>query len=272
LTSFDSDGFSLGSRDDTNGASYSMVSWNWLAANGTASNTDGSITSTVSANTTSGFSIVSFTGTGSAATVGHGLGKEVDFIIIKNRNDSVLWSGYHRSLGATKYISINSTGASATSSGMWNNTDPTSSVFSVGTSNNTNDSGDGMIAYCFAEKKGFSKFGSYIGNGSTNGTFTYTGFKPAFIVLKQSSSSGNNWQLMDNKRNTFNVLNKVIYPNLSNAEDTTGATSNTIDFVSNGFKSRGTNGQSNGSGSTYIYMAFAENPFVTSTGIAGTAR
>jgi len=269
VTSFDSDGFSLGAdaSQGVNDNGSSQVSWNWLAANGTASNTDGSITSTVSANTTSGFSIVSFTGTGSAATVGHGLGKEVDWIIIKNRNDSVLWSGYHRSVGATKYISINSSGAAATSSGMWNNTDPTSSVFSVGASNNTNDSGDGMIAYCFASIKGFSKFNKYTGNGSTNGPFVYTGFKPAWLMVKRTDST-NNWLMMDNKRNSANPMGEELKADESSA----GNTATRWDFLSNGFKLRNGGAAVNGSGASYIYMAFAENPFVTSTGIPACAR
>jgi len=275
LYSFDSDGFSLGQSGAdpvTNGSSTEFVAWNWLSANGTASNTDGSITSTVSANTTSGFSIVSWTGNQTAgASCGHGLGVAPSMIIKRRRNGdgADYWYVYHKSLGSSKSIYLNTTDASETS-GAWNSQNPTSTVFYHGSS--IRENGNNMIAYCFAEKKGFSKFGIYTGNGSSDGVFNYTGFKPAFIVLKQTSAAGQNWQMMDNKRNAFNVLNRVIYPNLSQGEDTTGATSNTIDFVSNGFKSRGSNAQSNGSGSTYIYMAFAENPFVTSTGIPACAR
>jgi hypothetical protein len=201
---------------------------------------------------------VSFTGTLANATVGHGLGKEVDFILIKNRNDSVLWSGYHRSLGGTKYIVINSTNAEATSSTQWNNTDPTSSVFSVGTSNNTNDSGDSMIAYCFSSIKGFSKFGSYTGNGNSDGTFVYTGFKPAFVMIKNYSAISN-WIMFDNKRDIDNVVNNRIFPNADAAQNTN---TDILDFLSNGFKIRATSGESNESGATYIYMAFAEEPLV----------
>jgi hypothetical protein len=212
---------------------------------------------------------VGFTGTGSAATVGHGLGKEVDCIAIKNRIDGAQWSFYHRSLGGTKYMAFNNAGAAATASTQWNNTDPTSSFFSVGTSNNTNDSGDGMIAYCFASIKGFSKFGSYTGNGSTDGTFVYTGFKPAFVLTKASSSTGQ-WIIHDTTRDPFNQTNKVLYPSLSNAEENN--ISDQIDILSNGFKMKATGSAINGSGVTYIYMAFAENPFVTSTGVPGLAR
>ena len=268
LTSFDSDGFSLGSETPTNGNGNSYASWNWLASNTTASNTDGSITSTVSANTTSGFSIVSYTGTGSNATIGHGLGSVPKMIIVKNRDSAVSWSVYHNSLGATKYILLNSTDGSATVT-SWNNTEPTSSVFSVGTLNGVNSSSTDYIAYCFAEKPGFSKFGSYTGNGSADGTFVYTGFKPAWVMVKRSNNT-QGWYMLDNKRNTFNPEDKYLEANDSDAE----ATFTFCDFLSNGFKARVDNTGTgfNFSGDTYIYMAFAESPLVGTNNIPATAR
>jgi hypothetical protein len=268
LTAFGSDGFTVGSANDVNFNGSNIVSWNWLANGAGVSNTDGSITSTVSANTTSGFSIVSYTGTGSAATIGHGLSTSPSMILIKNRTTAYSWIVYHKSLGATKNLYLDLTGASDISSIQFNDTEPTSSVFSVGTSLATNKSSDSIIAYCFAEKKGFSKFGSYTGNGSADGTFVYTGFKPAFILYKNSTASGDSWQMFDNKRLGYNVANRQLQPNSSGAEQT----SVNIDILSNGFKQRQTASGGNQSSAVYIYMAFAENPFVTSTSIPTTAR
>ena len=182
LTSFDTDGFSLGTSGDYNGSGNTQVSWNWLASNTTASNTDGSITSTVSANTTSGFSIVSYTGTGSNATVGHGLGVVPKMIIVKLRSGAGDWTVYNSNIGNTNFLRLNGTLASTSQATYWNNTTPTSSVFSIGSAGDVNTSSGTHIAYCFAEKKGFSKFGSYTGNGSTDGPFIYTGFKPALTI------------------------------------------------------------------------------------------
>ena len=275
LTSFDSDGFTLGSYGGTNGSGGgsgpNFVSWNWLASNTTASNTDGDITSTVSANTTSGFSIVSYTGTANSSdTVGHGLGAVPKMIIIKRRDDAggTNWCVYHVSNNNTKVMFLESTSAGISNIRYWNNTTPTSSVFSIGNDDSLNASGGSFIAYCFAEKKGFSKFGSYTGNGSADGTFVYTGFKPAFIMVKDYTTAGNNWFIWDNKRDGYNVINRYLRPNLSDAEGYYEA----IDILSNGFKNRNTSGSANGSGTGYIYMAFAENPFVTSGGIPTTAR
>ena len=267
VTSFDSDGFSLGSEANINNSSSTYVSWNWLANGTGASNTDGSITSTVSANTTSGFSIVSYTGTGANATVGHGLNAVPKMIICKNRIDAETWGTYHVSIGATKYLGLNLNQGTSTSSTPWNDTEPTSSVFSLGSWGAVNGSGDNCIAYCFAEKKGFSKFGSYTGNGSTDGTFVYTGFKPAFIIVKRTDSTGS-WLLMDNKRDTFNVCDAELLANDSFQE--TLATN--LDILSNGFKLRTTGAEKNASGGSYIYMAFAENPLVGTNNIPATAR
>ena len=269
LTSFDSDGFSLGSANGVNSNTDNHVAWNWLAGGTGVTNTNGDITSTVSANTTSGFSVVTWTGAGSAGTVGHGLGAVPKFIITKKRNNTGNWACYHSSLGNTKYIYLNGTGASATYSGFWNNTTPTSTLISLGTDDNVTGSGDNIIAYCFAEVKGFSKFGSYTGNGSADGTFVYTGFKPAWLMIKCTSSGTTQWRMYDDKRDTYNPVYKELNANTSDAEN---ASTRYHDFLSNGFKMRDTNINTNGSGSTYIYMAFAENPLVTSGGTPTTAR
>jgi hypothetical protein len=261
VTSFDSDGFTLGSAAGNNGSGNTMASWNWLASNTTASNTVGDINSTVSVNTTSGFSIVSYTGTGSNATVGHGLGVTPKMMIVKQRTGTENWTVYHVSIGnPAQYMELNSTGAVLTNSLVWNSNNPTSSVFSVGTNARTNNNTSTYIAYCFAEKQGFSKFGSYIGNGNADGTFVYTGFKPAFVMTKRSNNT-ENWYMLDNERSPFNPPLNALAANLSNAEDT-NATGRIQDFLSNGFKLRTSDTAVNGSGDTYIYMAFAEEPLV----------
>ena len=273
LTTFGSDGFTVGSDNGVNNGSKTYVSWNWLGANGTASNTDGSITSTVSANTTAGFSIVSYTGTGSNATVGHGLGVAPKMIICKGRSfsSSAHWLTYHEAMGNTSAMKLNLTSAKETTHYYWNNTSPTSSTFSLGAGTEANTSSATFIAYCFAEKKGYSKFGSYTGNGNADGTFVYTGFKPAFVLIK-STSNAVNWQMQDNKTAPHNLMVNKLFANTSAAQDT--GSENTMDFYSNGFKPRGTGSSENinGNGYSYIYMAFAENPFVTSTGIPSCAR
>ena len=267
LTSFDSDGFSVGDLIKSNNNSETYASWNWLASNTTASNTDGSITSTVSANTTSGFSIVSYTGTGSTATVGHGLGVTPKMIITKNRSSVETWRPYHVALGAGQALALNDVNATDTDAAYWSNTAPTSSVFTVGTTAGTNGSGNSMIAYCFAEVKGFSKFGSYIGNGNADGTFIYTGFKPAFVIFKKTSAVGN-WAMLDSTRSYANVANHTLATNSSNAESSFGGgesvfgASNKVDIVSNGIKIREASDYNNASGATFIYMAFAEEPLV----------
>ena len=254
-----SDGYVLNTGYDLiNDGASTYVSWNWLGANGTSANTDGSISSTVSANTTSGFSIVKFTGTGANATVGHGLGAVPKMIIVKNTTASGWsWLTYHVSIGATKNLYLNNTDTPVTSSDRWQDTTPTSSVFYLGSNGGVNGSGNTMIAYCFADVQGYSKFGSYVGNGNADGPFIYTGFKPAFVLTKNTSNT-NNWTICDNKRNTFNPTDKVLNPNIN----TTEAVNNPQDFVSNGIKNRATESNTNQSGATYIYMAFAEQPLV----------
>ena len=269
VTAFDSDGFTLGNDSDTNRNTNSHASWNWLANGQGSSNTDGSINTTyTSANTTSGFSIVKYTGTGSNATVGHGLGAVPKMIIIKCLQQTHWWFVYHSAVGNTKKLNLNTTNDSGSASAnYWNNTTPTSSVFSVGTETGVNQSGQDYIAYCFAEKKGFSKFGSYTGNGNADGTFIYTGFAPAFIITKITSGV-DSWFMYDNKRSPFNVRGKYL------VADGTGTDSNAdaYDFLSNGFKVKSTATSFNGNGSTYIYMAFAEAPLVSSNGVPAVAR
>ena len=278
LTAFNSDGFTLGSNVGINTNSNNYVSWNWDANGAGVSNNSGTITSTVSANTTSGFSIVSYTGNGSSsATVGHGLGVTPAMIILKARagtNAANNWFCWHKGLSANNNISLNSTSAqftTATASSGIINTSPTSTTFGFTAGSggviNVNETSTTYIAYCFAEVKGFSKFGSYTGNGSTDGTFVYTGFKPAFVMLKASSSTSQ-WGMLDNKRNTFNPTAKELQASLSDAE--TDYT-NRIDILSNGFKLKTTTSQNNSSGVTYIYMAFAEQPLVGTNNVPATA-
>jgi hypothetical protein len=233
------------------------------------SNFGGSIQSNISPNITAGFSIVSYTGTGANATVGHGLGVTPKMIIFKKRNGAPNWSVYHTSIGATKYLELNTTAAAQTATDRFNDTEPTSSVFSVGTENQTNASSGTYIAYCFAEKKGYSKFGSYTGNGNADGTFVYLGFKPAWLMIKKDGT-GDNWLMYDNKINPENVMDTNLKANTSDAEATNS--NHNLDFLSNGFKWRTTSNTRNGSGSTVIYMAFAEQPLVGTNNIPATAR
>jgi len=270
ITSWNSDGFALG-NGSINENTRTYASWNWKANGAGSSNTDGSITSTVSANTTSGFSIVSYTGTGSAgATIGHGLGVAPNVIITKTRtNSGRYWGVYHSSLGNTGVMALNDSQAFDTNTTYWNDTTPSATLFTVGTNGDTNSSGT-MIAYCFAEKTGYSKFGSYVGNGNADGPFIYTGFKPAWVMIKMTSGT-DNWIIQDNKRNSFNThTSERLRANSSGAEF---SSSNPIDLYSNGFKAMsGSDGEFNGSGSTYIYMAFAEAPLVGTNNIPATAR
>jgi hypothetical protein len=276
LESFTSTGFTLGegsvNSGHTNATGGTYVSWNWKAGGTAVSNTVGDITSSVSANTTAGFSIVSWTGNNTAgATIGHGLSSTPSMIIVKNRNAVTNWRVYHQALGNTGALALQDTAAFLASTGYWNDTSPTASFVTLGTTDQTNGTNP-MVAYCFAEVKGFSKFGSYTGNGSTDGTFVYTGFKPAFVMLKSSSSGAVGWITHDNKRIGFNPNNYYVEPNNSNAES---ADTDKILLLSNGFKFISTSTSWNASGGTYIYMAFAEQPFVTSTtngSIPATAR
>jgi hypothetical protein len=240
---------------NTSGDNYVM--WGWSAGSSNVTNTSGSITSTVSANTTAGFSIVTYTGTGANATVGHGLGVAPSMIIFKSRTQaSVDWPVYHISTGNDGGCNLNETAAKTTTSTRFNNTTPTSTVFSVGSAAQTNGSTQSMLAYVFAAVAGYSAFGSYTGNGSADGPFVFTGFRPRFLIIKWSSGV-ENWYTWDSARSTYNVVGPVLYPNLSNAE----SASVSLDFLSNGFKIRDANNFVNSNSGTYIYMAFAENPF-----------
>ena len=246
-----------GNNYSMNTSSETYVAWNWLAGGSASSNDDGSVTSSVSVNTEAGFSIVNFQGTGSVITVGHGLGSVPDFIILKSRDiNSSQWGTYHSSLGATKSTYLNSTNAAATNSVFFNNTEPTDSVFTIGNWSDMNTSSKDTIAYCFHSVEGYSKMGSYTGNGSSDGPFVYTGFRVAWL-LNKSATNTSQWALLDAARDVGNPATQQLFANLSNAE---GTSSGGYDFMSNGFKIRD-NGFNNTSGQTYIYLAFAEQPF-----------
>ena len=268
LASFDTNGFTVGSNLNSSGEG-GLVGWSWKANGAGSSNTDGSITSTVSANTTSGFSIVTYTGTSSNETVGHGLGVTPSLIIARPYSTTSNWTVWHKSIPITQYLFLNTT-AGLDTANQWQDTLPTSNVFYTSTGSTPNlASGTSQIAYCFAEKKGFSKFGSYTGNGNADGTFVYTGFKPAWIMYKNASGTSD-WYIQDIKRRTFNVNNVRLEANNSDAE-VTGA-SDSIDILSNGFKLRHSSSSFNISGNNYIYMAFAEAPLVGSNNVPCTAR
>ena len=259
LDSFDSDGFTIsGSNVGWNNSSYTYVAWNWLAGGTGSSNTDGSITSTVSANPTAGFSIVTYSGQTTNFTWGHGLGVPPSMVIIKRRNTAAGWSVYHKSLGATKRLQLDQTGGEETMS-YFQNAEPTDTVFSVTTNGGVGADGDTYVAYCFAEVEGYSKFGSYTGNGSSDGPFIATSFAVAWVMVKRSDGGAEPWVIMDNERPGYNPSSKGLYANAADAEN--DASGRYKDLLSNGFKVRGTSGEQNSSGATYIYMAFAEHPF-----------
>jgi hypothetical protein len=259
LTAFTSTGFSVGSGGNVNTNAGTYVAWEWQAGQGsTSSNTSGSITSTTSVNATAGFSIVTYTGTGSNATVGHGLGVAPQMIIVKERSTNRDWPVWQSSLTGGQALFLNSTIATQSDTTIWNNTLPTSSVFSVATSTYTNQSTGTYVAYCWSQIAGFSKFGSYTGNGSTDGPFVYLGFRPKFILIKNSNSSVQGWTIQDTSRSTYNVVDNYLLAQASSAEQSIYAQ---MDYLSNGFKLKTNDALVNGSGNTMIYMAFAENPF-----------
>ena len=272
LTSFDSDGFTVGSNGNVNGSGTTFANWCWKANGAGSANTDGSISSTVSANTTSGFSIVSYTGTGSLATVGHSLSSAPSLIIIKNRSTTNGWEVYHQSIGNTKYLALNVTDASVTSATRWNDTSPTSTVFTVNTEGGVNSSGGNLIAYCFAEKQGYSKFGSFVGSSSQQ--FIYLGFKPRWFLWKntsQGSSTYDHWGMVDTSRQPYNGnTDGYMRANQSSGESSFGG--NGLFFLSNGIQFNNVGRYNNNSGDTYIYMAFAEAPLVGTNNVPCTAR
>ena len=242
LTGFNSDGFSLGSYNQSNEGSANFVSWNWIEKAGVCD-------------------IVSFTGNGSARTISHSLGAVPTFYVVKSLSNATSWACYHESQGATKIAGLfNDQSLPESNSAFFNNTEPTSSVFSVGGNNTLNGNGRTFIVYLFGDTS-MSKMSSYIGNGNANGTFVPLNFKPAMILVKCTSAGNENWMMIDNKRIGFNVQNEQLFPNTSGAEET----NDEVDFLSNGFKLRRNNSRMNGSGATYMYLAFAENPLVTST-------
>jgi hypothetical protein len=265
LISFDTDGFTLNNTDNYNNSGETYASWNWKAGGSGVSNTDGSITSTVSVGATSQqnwFSVVSWTGTGANATVGHGLNTEPQMIITKARaNGSSYWLTYHSGLASpsTSYMALNTSDAVDTGgASVWNSTAPTSSVFSVGTSTWINPNGGDMIAYCFANAENLCRVGKYTGNGSADGVFVYTGHKPKYVMLKRSDSTGG-WNIIDAERSPINPNDKRLEAQGSGAEGTN--TAYNLDFLSNGFKLRTTNVEWNASGGSYIFLSISEQPF-----------
>ena len=274
LTAFGSDGFTLGADSSgyVGGSSQATVSWNWKANGQGSSNTDGSINTTyTSANTTSGFSIIQYTGNStSGATIGHGLGAVPKVFLCKKTNSSGdNWSMYHVGTGNTIGMTLNSSTASIANAKYWNNTTPTSSVITLGNGTEVNGNTDTFIGYAFAEKQGFSKFGSYVGNGNADGAFIYTGFTTAFVMIKRYDSGSLDWNMYDNKRLGYNGGDAPLFANLTNAESTDYGR---IDLLSNGFKIRTSNDQLANNGGSFLYMAFAEHPLVASNGTPATAR
>jgi len=267
VTAFNSNGFSLGSDAGGNNNTDNYIAWQWKANGSGVTNTNGSITSTVNVNATAGFSVVTYTGNGtSGATIGHSLGVAPSMIIVKQRGTGGTdWTVYHASLGNTKAIFLDGTYAPDTSAVYWNNTSPTSSVFTSGSGGNQNTNGGTYVAYCWSQVAGFSKFGSYTGNGSTDGPFVYTGFRPRFVMIKDTTNA-QPWIIVDTSRNTYNVGGDYLEPNSSGAEDSGSSvsTATAMDIVSNGFKLRNSassSGYTNANGDVYVYAAFAENPF-----------
>ena len=274
IASFDTDGFTFsGGGGAYNQSSNTYVAWQWKANGGTtASNTDGSITSTVQANTTAGFSIVTYTGNGSSgATIGHGLGAVPSMFIIKRRSGTEDWVVYHHkntSAPETDHLLLNTTDATSDSDTRFNDTAPTSTLITMGNNAVINASGSTYVGYAFTPIQGYSKFGSYTGNGSTDGAFVYLGFKPAFVLIR--ATDVDEWRIYDHKRaNAFNVINVRLKAHTNAAES---QDDNECDFLSNGVKFRSNSGGVNSSGQAYIYMAFAESPFVSSEGVPTTAR
>ena len=274
ITAVGSDGFTLGTSANLNGSSVNYAAWQWKANGGSrttfteSSNNPGG---GYQANTTAGFSIVDYTGTGGAGTVSHGLGAVPKILIVKNRDANTDWAVYHRkasSAGNDSYLELNTADAVATAGTVWNDTSPSSSVFTVGTNTKTNTDGEKYIAYCFAEIQGYSKISSYKGNGNADGAFVYTGFRPAWILGKRSTG-GHGWFLFDDERDNHNPVNQLLEPHVNNAESND---SFDIDILSNGFKARGSENTINGNDETYVYMAFARHPFVSSKGVPVTAK
>ena len=274
LASFDSNGFTIGDNSGNYNASGTYVAWQWIANGGTtSSNSSGNITSTNQILTTSGFGILTYTGFGEAVkTLGHNLGSIPDMMIFKSRSSSGGWFVYHKDVGNGKYLNLHSSDAATTDSNFFNNTTPTSSLITLGTSSAANGASVTYVCYLFKSIQGYSKFGFYKGNGNQDGTFVHTGFKPAWIMAKRTDAA-KNWYIADSARSPNNVNKAHLVANSSNAEDTSGdGTDSYFDILSNGFKLRQDFSHLNASGAEHIYMAFAEHPFVSSKGVPVTAR
>tara|TARA_R100000231_G_scaffold50965_4_gene43119 strand:+ start:1402 stop:2469 length:1068 start_codon:yes stop_codon:yes gene_type:complete len=276
VKSFDTDGFTLGDAGASNQNNINFVAWQWRANEGsTSSNTSGTITSTVQTNTSAGISILTYTGTGSSATIGHGLGAKPAWIVIKSRTTSANWTVRHKkTTNNYDFISMNDNAVPTANDSVWTQTEPTTSVFSIGTATAVNQNNIGYICYCFAEVQGFSRFGKYFGSGASDGTFVYCGFRPAYVMIRNISEA-TNWEIFDVARNPGNVCDKKLGANLGaseNGSDLGNTSQNNIDIVSNGFKCRTGNTDTNTAGGEFIFMAFAEFPFVSSTKKATTAR
>ena len=250
LLGFDSDGFRVGANSASNVSSGTFVSWNWKES------------------ATSGFDIISYTGNATGRTISHSLSAVPKWIIVKNRSSSENWIVYHVSVGNGKRVGLNQTNAESSTAQSWGGTTPTSSVITLGTSSGTNANGDDFIMYAFADVKGFSKFGKYSANNNADGPFVYLGFRPAWLMLKVIDGNTGGWDMYDNKRGSYNGQISMLQANANSAQ----ATSDAVDFLSNGFKIRNTSGNQNGSGDTIIYMAFAESPFVNSNKVPTNAR
>jgi len=279
LQSITSDGFTVGTQPHAGGDGKTYVGWAWKANGGSTTTNDasstgvGSIDSVYQANTTAGFSIVTYTGTGSAGTIAHGLGATPQVVILKSRDNAHDWFVGHEKTHSTpwqKYLTLHSNGTLADDT-IWNDTAPTSTVFSVGTYDSTNGNNVKLVAYCFKEIQGYSKFGSYTGNASDNGPFIFTGFKPKFAIFKAASASGEGWAIRDSARSPINQMSHKLSADVDSGEGTT-ADDNDCDFLSNGIKLRSNDNQMNKTGVTFVYMAFAEHPFVSSEGVPTTAR
>jgi len=270
ISSFDTDGFTLGYSDNSfDGYGRNYVGWQWKCNGGTtSSNTTGSITTTVQANSDAGFNIVTYTGNGANSNFGHGMSEQPDMVFVKRRNAAGNWCVWHKELTSSYYMQLDTTIDEQT--GPWDGLDPSSGVVFVYNGALVNGSGDDYVAYIFKSKQGYSKFGKYVGNASTEGPFVYTGFKPAWLMIKNIDVNGTRWRIIDAKINPFNVTDTQLFAEDSLAENTNSV--HNIDLLSNGFKIRTSQSDQNNSGSNILYMAFAENPFVTSTGIPTTAR
>ena len=277
VTSYNTDGFSIGTLGGINNGTNTHVAWQWKTgtafSNDASSTSVGTIDSTGSVNTTSGFSIISYTGNGSAnQSVAHGLGATPKIILIKNRTTAGYWCMTNPrfvSVSDPNILYLQTTAAEADDTNINGTTAPSSTVFGVDDYGAVNTSGNAHIAYCFTPIKGYSSMGTYVGNASTNGTFVYTGMKPAWVMFRKAAGTGS-WAIQDNKRTPFNVQQKALFANLADAES--NSADNNVDFLSNGFKLKSDTANYNTNGDTYIYLAFAESPFVTSTGIPATAR